>query len=338
MRTITEIITHCSATPEGKNFTVDDIDAWHKERGWSEIGYHFVIYLDGTIHEGRPIEKAGAHVSGRNRYTIGVCYIGGVSANDKKLARDTRTPAQKESLIKLFKQLLGKYPTINKISGHHDYAAKACPCFPATQEYAYLVADRKSKSKVDYSQLLHMGDGPNNGRSWEVKALQQRLVELGYRPGAADGWFGRGTRNAVVAFQMDEEITADGIVGTETKKALATAVSIDNGARSVASAQDLKKDSRIVKKGSQMQTLAGASAGVTLLGKGADEAGIIDSAQSLLGQGNQIRYMLGDSADFVNWAVSHWWIIIPIVAGIVWWNCRDIVSARVEDHQTGKTM
>jgi len=78
MRKIDKIIVHCSATPEGRHVTVKDIDRWHRDRGFSEIGYHHVIYLDGSIHPGRPEEKAGAHTVGHNTTSIGVCYIGGV--------------------------------------------------------------------------------------------------------------------------------------------------------------------------------------------------------------------------------------------------------------------
>lgn len=61
MRKITEIIVHCSATPEGKDYTVHDIDRWHRARGFKCIGYHYVIYRDGSIHNGRPVEQTGAH-------------------------------------------------------------------------------------------------------------------------------------------------------------------------------------------------------------------------------------------------------------------------------------
>ena len=77
MRKITQIIIHCSATPEGKDYTVADIDRWHKARGFKMIGYHYVIYRDGSIHTGRPLEMVGAHCKGHNAHSIGICYIGG---------------------------------------------------------------------------------------------------------------------------------------------------------------------------------------------------------------------------------------------------------------------
>ena len=96
MRKITEIIIHCSATTEGKDFTVEDIDRWHRQRGFNGIGYHFVIYRDGSIHAGRSKRQIGAHCKGHNTISIGICYIGGLSTNGKP--KDTRTAAQKASL------------------------------------------------------------------------------------------------------------------------------------------------------------------------------------------------------------------------------------------------
>lgn len=128
MRKINEIILHCSATPENKNFTVEDIKKWHKAKGWDGCGYHYVIHLDGTIHNGRPIEKIGAHCLGHNTNSIGICYIGGVDKNGKP--KDTRTDAQKKYLIILVHELLAKYNLkLCQVHCHYEYAAKACPSF-----------------------------------------------------------------------------------------------------------------------------------------------------------------------------------------------------------------
>lgn len=164
MRDIREIIIHCADTPEGRNNTVADITAWHKARGFRTIGYHFVIYLDGSIHKGRPIEEVGAHCKedGHNRHSIGICYIGGRTA-DMKENKDTRTPAQKQALLRLLKELLSRFPRAT-IHGHREftckknangkcpgcakmpdspnckYASKPCPSFNATREYLYLTS------------------------------------------------------------------------------------------------------------------------------------------------------------------------------------------------------
>lgn len=136
MRTITELIVHCSATPEGKCFDASNIDKWHKQRGWSGIGYHFVVLLDGTIEYGRDLKKSGAHTLGKNRTSIGICYIGGMDS-EMKHAKDTRTEAQKESLILLLKTLKKLHPKA-VIYGHRDFSSKACPSYDAKTEYANI--------------------------------------------------------------------------------------------------------------------------------------------------------------------------------------------------------
>lgn len=135
-RVITEIIVHCSATKEGKDFTVADITRWHKQRGFTTIGYHYVIYRDGSRHNGRDINVSGAHCTGHNTHSIGVCYIGGCGA-DGLSPKDTRTQAQKAELLKLLRELRKLYPNA-RIRGHRDFANKACPSFDATKEYRYI--------------------------------------------------------------------------------------------------------------------------------------------------------------------------------------------------------
>ena len=131
-RFINKIIVHCTATPEGRVETVESIRNMHKSQGWADIGYHYVVYLDGSIHNGRNVDIIGAHCYGYNANSIGVVYVGGC---DKKMkSKDTRTDKQKESLVKLLKDLRKLYPTA-KIYGHKDFAAKDCPSFDAKQEY-----------------------------------------------------------------------------------------------------------------------------------------------------------------------------------------------------------
>lgn len=130
MRIIRDIIVHCSATEAGQNIKASTIDAWHRARGFKQIGYHYVVDLDGTIERGRPVSLAGAHCKGRNAHSIGVCYIGGLK--DGKPA-DTRTWEQKAALNKLLFNLISMYHV--RVHGHRDYAKKDCPCFDATKEY-----------------------------------------------------------------------------------------------------------------------------------------------------------------------------------------------------------
>ena len=133
MRKINEIIVHCTATAEGKNFKAADIDRWHKAKGWNGIGYHHVVDLDGTVEPGRPENEVGAHCLKHNNNSIGVVYVGGL-ASDGKTPKDTRTQKQKAALVKLLTELKHRYPNAT-IRGHRDFAAKACPSFDATKEY-----------------------------------------------------------------------------------------------------------------------------------------------------------------------------------------------------------
>ena len=134
MRSINEIIIHCSATREDQDITVETIRKWHMEgRGWSDIGYHFYIDIHGEIHKGRDIAKIGAHCKGHNRNSIGICYCGGVEA-DGKTPKDTRLECQKEALVAVLRTLKAMYPNA-VIHSHNDFANKACPSFNATKEY-----------------------------------------------------------------------------------------------------------------------------------------------------------------------------------------------------------
>lgn len=163
-RLIDEIIIHCSATKEGKAYSSDSINLAHKARKFSSyvdakgrvrhIGYHYLIHLDGRIEPCRPESKIGCHASGHNTRSIGICYIGGLDARDTDgtMIKDTRTPQQKESIIKLIKDIKGRYGTIIRVIGHRDTSPdlngngiiepyefiKGCPCFDAIPEYQNL--------------------------------------------------------------------------------------------------------------------------------------------------------------------------------------------------------
>ena len=138
MREINKLIVHCTATPEGRHTTVEDIRKWHKDRGWVDIGYHIVIYLDGTVHEGRDIELQGAHCKGYNKKSIGIAYVGGVDKVNYK-AKDTRTEAQKEALVDMLEYFKTLFPDA-EVFGHNDFSSKACPSFNAKKEYENISA------------------------------------------------------------------------------------------------------------------------------------------------------------------------------------------------------
>lgn len=153
MKTIDAIIIHCSATRTGQDLRAKDIDRMHRARGFSQIGYNFVIDLDGTVENGRPLSIDGAHCNTKgfsslsyNKHSIGICYIGGLDANGKPA--DTRTQAQKLALRELVAKLCKEYPII-ELLGHRDTSPdldnsgevepaefiKMCPCFEVHDEF-----------------------------------------------------------------------------------------------------------------------------------------------------------------------------------------------------------
>ena len=102
------------------------------QNNYITIGYHFVVYRDGSIHVGRAIEEVGAHCKGHNSISIGVCYIGGLSKKGKP--KDTRTRDQKAAMQSLIEQLKEEFP-LATIHGHNEFANKACPCFNVKKEW-----------------------------------------------------------------------------------------------------------------------------------------------------------------------------------------------------------
>lgn len=138
MRKIDEIIIHCTATPAGRDVTVEQIRRYHVDHNrWADIGYHYVVSLDGTVHNGRPAEQPGAHCKGHNTRSIGIAYVGGL-LSDNRTPADTRTPQQKQALEELIRKLLKQYPGA-RVHSHRDFTPKACPCFDATAEYRSLL-------------------------------------------------------------------------------------------------------------------------------------------------------------------------------------------------------
>lgn len=133
MRDINRIILHCSATVEGNDYSVDTIRVWHKKRGWSDIGYHWVIRLDGTIEVGRPLEKSGAHTKGENKDSVGVCYIGGLDEDGKP--KDTMNPEQEKAWRMIVLSLRTLYGDLT-IHGHNEFSNKACPSFIVKEKFA----------------------------------------------------------------------------------------------------------------------------------------------------------------------------------------------------------
>lgn len=119
-------------------------------RGFSGIGYHKLVHLDGSVSEGRPEAQVGAHVSGHNTGTIGYSYVGGLNAKGKP--KDTRTPEQMQTMVRLTREAAARCG-LRAVVGHRDLSpdldhdgmiephewVKVCPCFNAIAEYGHLL-------------------------------------------------------------------------------------------------------------------------------------------------------------------------------------------------------
>lgn len=136
MRNIKRVILHCSATAEGDDIHADTIRAWHLSRGWSDIGYHYVIRLDGTIESGRPINKIGAHARGQNKDSVGICYVGGLDSSGHP--KNTMTPEQRTSVNRICRALCQVLNKPLALHGHREYSSKACPSFEVSEVFSSL--------------------------------------------------------------------------------------------------------------------------------------------------------------------------------------------------------
>jgi len=138
MRKINLIVIHCSATKSNKRFTLEQLRVCHNVRFHNKgIGYHYYIERDGHVYQTRDENKVGMHVKGYNAHSIGVCYEGGL--NEQGKPADTRTPAQKHSLLTLLRALKEDYPDA-EIKGHCELpnVHKECPCFDCQELRNYF--------------------------------------------------------------------------------------------------------------------------------------------------------------------------------------------------------
>lgn len=151
MNEVELVVIHCSATKPGQDVNAEAIRKMHLRRGWSDIGYHFIVLPDGTIEKGREVFRRGAHVRGYNTNSLGICYVGGLDKNGN--ASDTRTIYQQSSILKLLGALKVVFPELSRITGHrglspdkdgdgvvekHEWL-KECPCFDAESEYKFIL-------------------------------------------------------------------------------------------------------------------------------------------------------------------------------------------------------
>ncbi len=205
--------------------SVEDIHRWHKENGWSGMGYHFLVRKDGSIWEGRPIDKVGAHAYGYNNDSIGICFEG----NFEKEKMSTEQKNAGKWLVSYVRKL---YPTITTIQRHKDLMATACPGrnFPFSEIKEGVVTKQGYTGTFPNIKVAYTVDGTKKYRNYlkqgdkgtQVRNLQRLLNWLGYKLDV-DGDFGPLTRSAVMQFQKKYKLDVDGLFG---EKSLAKAKSI----------------------------------------------------------------------------------------------------------------
>lgn len=190
---------------EASNCSIADIDRWHKLRGWAGVGYHYFVKKDGTIFRGRPEGAAGAHTKGYNTHSVGICAEGAYM-------KEEMPEIQRKSIIALGEDIKLRYD-INHIYGHREVYATACPGnnYPLAQIKAAIMSEFVAKDEPVEKTWLQVGD-----EGTDVKNLQQKLKELGYYSDDIDSNFGKITKAAVMKFQKDNGLEADGLVGTQT--------------------------------------------------------------------------------------------------------------------------
>ena len=150
------IVVHCSGDPADTDATTETIRRRHMQRGYRDIGYHFVIERDGTVVECRPLTQAGWHAAGYNRHSIGICLVGGRKGHTER-AEDNFTRAQKDSLWTLLCQLHGEHPDA-EIRGHRDMpGARALAGMCPSMDVGAWLQERIDAEDAVHSQDRHQG-------------------------------------------------------------------------------------------------------------------------------------------------------------------------------------
>ena len=335
-RPVDRVFVHCSASdrPEHDSWAV--IDRWHREHGWSGIGYHFFIRKDGTLELGRDLEKTPAAQENHNLRTIAICLHG--------LSVDLFTDAQMATLRGLCLDIDHAYRGALTFHGHREVARKDCPVIDYK---AVLRLDSRGAlgdlhgldavirqdpvpgtNELEVMPILTrtLRQGDTGGL---VRDLQKVLTGIGYFTGAIDGDFGKRTRAAVLAFQADNHLVADGIVGPLTREALGEAQPRDVApARAMASLVDLSAGGSRIASAS----IGNGVAGVLLGGTGA--VAVLDqltgAISQITGQADAIERLFAEHGALTG--------AVILAAGLfVAWQSWRAGRARLEDHRTGKT-
>ena len=337
-RPVSRVFIHCSASDNPAHDNVATMRAWHLQRGWSNVGYHLFIRKDGVIESGRPLEITPAAQAGHNTGTIAICLHG--------LDIDKFTQAQFASLRVLCAQINNQYGGKLTFHGHREVAAKACPVFDYKSVLHLTPSGRLGALDVSMSlrspvqDTGHELEEPEARRTLRpvlrlghsgapVEALQLRLNRLGYHVGRVDRVFGKRTRAAVLAFQADNHLMADGVVGPSTYEALDDAGPREIGEeRKSAGILDLAAGGSRIAKASVAQQFAGFG----LAGGGV--LSVIDESTGAVSRVTQGVELFGDTL-----ARLGPWIGLAVVIGGIYvvLQARKAAAARVADHRSGKT-
>jgi len=335
-RPVDRVFIHCSASdrPEHDSWAV--IDQWHREKGWAGIGYHFFIRKDGTLEAGRSLEKTPAAQEGNNLRTIAICLHG--------LDVSKFTDVQLSTLRGLCLDIDVAYRGSVTFHGHREVARKDCPVIdyravlrldgrgglgdlaglpdmvrrdrpPALEEIEVLPVLTRTLRQGDKGDL--------------VKDLQKILGTIGYFTGALDGDFGKRTRAAVLAFQADNHLVPDGIVGPLTREALGEAKPREVApARAMASLMDLSAGGSRIAKAS----IGNGAVGALIAGGGAmtvlDQ--LTGAVSEITGQSEAIQRLFNDHGLVAG-------LVILAAGAFVAWQSWRAGQARLQDHRTGKT-
>jgi N-acetyl-anhydromuramyl-L-alanine amidase AmpD len=209
LKRVDYIVVHVTATPPKVDIGAEEVDAMHRQRGFSSIGYHYVVRRDGRVEKGRPEDRVGAHVQGFNSVSLGVSMVGGVDA--RGLPQDNATPAQYRALEQLLRALSGRHPAA-RICGHRDLSpdrdgdgviepqehVKACPCFDAVP---WATARGLPAARIRGAWSRTAPAAPRGPDARNVY-LQRLLARAGYSFGAIDGDVGPRTSAAIRQFQL----------------------------------------------------------------------------------------------------------------------------------------
>lgn len=335
-RPVSRVFVHCSASDNPAHDNVATMDAWHKERGWSGVGYHFFIRKDGMLEIGRDLAKIPAAQEGNNTGTIAICLHG--------LDVAKFTEAQFATLRGLCHQINSAYRGVVTFHGHCEVSAKSCPVFDYRDVLDLGSRGRLPVTFADPAKKLEVptleGQGIEVletkimslkiGHTGElVKAMQAALNRLGYFTGAIDGQFGPRTRAAVMAFQADNHLIADGVFGALSREVLATAKP-----REVAPKRAMATLASLSAGGSRIASASIANAIVGTLVGGGGALAVVDqltgAVSQVTGQADAIQKLFADHGLIGGGVI--------LAAGIfIAWQSWRAGQARVEDHRTGKT-